>query len=72
MKLHRWLAVCAVLVACDSPTVPERLLTEVYDYRLLTPAPLVLRWPIDRGKRAGRIDQTVLRAVLPVAQRSRR
>ncbi len=46
MKLHRWLAVCAVLVACDSPTVPERLLTEVYDYRLLTPAPLVLRWPI--------------------------
>ncbi len=36
----------AVLAACDSPTVPERLLTEVYDYRLLTPEPRVLRWPI--------------------------
>lgn len=34
------------LCACDSPTVPERLLTEVYDYRLLAPDPLVMRWPI--------------------------
>jgi hypothetical protein len=34
------------LAACDSPTVPERLLTEVYDYRLLAPDPLVMRWPI--------------------------
>lgn len=35
-----------LLAACDSPTVPQRLLTEVYDYRLLTPQPRVLRWPL--------------------------
>jgi predicted Zn-dependent protease len=35
----------ALLSACDSPTVPERLLRDVYDYRLLTPEPRVLRWP---------------------------
>jgi hypothetical protein len=42
----RWLAMIALVAACDSPTVPQRLLTEVYDYRLLTPQPLVLRWPL--------------------------
>lgn len=31
--------------ACDSPTVPERFLRDVYDFRLITPDPLVLRWP---------------------------
>ena len=41
------LLLCAlVLGACDSPTVPERLLRDVYEYRLLTPAPKVLRWPV--------------------------
>jgi hypothetical protein len=48
MKLRAWMLMSAVLFgACDSPTVPERLLTEVYDYRLLfDPQPLVLRWPV--------------------------
>ena len=46
MKLRNWLLLTAILAACDSPTVPPRLLTEVYDYRLLTPAPRVLRWPL--------------------------
>jgi hypothetical protein len=46
MKLGKWLLLTAGLAACDSPTVPQRLLTEVYDYRLLTPAPRVLRWPL--------------------------
>jgi predicted Zn-dependent protease len=32
--------------ACDSVTVPARPSHQVYDYRLLTPAPRVLRWPI--------------------------
>jgi len=35
-----------LLAACDSPTVPERSLLEVYDFRLLTPAPEVIRWPV--------------------------
>jgi len=34
------------VVACDSPTVPERFLRDVYDFRALTPAPAVLRWPV--------------------------
>lgn len=34
-----------VLAACDSATVPERELQEVYDFRLLTFPPSVLRWP---------------------------
>jgi len=38
------LALC-VAAACDSPTVPERFLRDVYDFRLITPAPQVLRWP---------------------------
>lgn len=46
MRWRSLLLVAVVVGACDSPTVPERLLTEVYDYRLLTPQPLVLRWPI--------------------------
>jgi hypothetical protein len=46
MRLYQWLAITALVAACDSPTVPPRLLTEVYDYRLLTPEPLVLRWPL--------------------------
>ena len=38
------LMLCAA-AACDSPTVPERFLRDVYDFRLITPAPQVLRWP---------------------------
>ena len=36
----------ALLAACDSPTIPERLLRDVYDFRLITPAPKTMRWPI--------------------------
>lgn len=39
------LLACA-LAACDSPTVPERFLRDVYDFRLLTPSAKVLRWPV--------------------------
>jgi hypothetical protein len=46
MKLYRWLALVALIAACDSPSVPERLLTEVYDYRLRANGLQVLRWPI--------------------------
>lgn len=41
------LLVVAVLTgaACDVPTVPPRLASEVYDFRLGTTPPAVLRWP---------------------------
>lgn len=39
------LIACVFAAACDSPTVPERFLRDVYDFRLTTPEPLVLRWP---------------------------
>lgn len=40
------LALC-VLVACDSPTVPERFLRDVYDFRLIMPTDTqTLRWPV--------------------------
>lgn len=45
-QLRSLFALLLLVGACDSPTVPERLLTEVYDYRLLTPEPQVLRWPL--------------------------
>ena len=35
-----------LLIACDSTTVPERLASESYEYRLSTPALRVLRWPV--------------------------
>lgn len=38
------LVVCGLLAACDSPTVPERFLRDVYDFRLLTPEPVTFRW----------------------------
>lgn len=46
MKKQLIIAAAALLSACDSATVPERLLSEVYEYRLSTPAPRVLRWPL--------------------------
>ena len=46
MKLYKLFAIAALLAACDSPSVPERLLTEVYDYRLRANGLKVLRWPI--------------------------
>jgi predicted Zn-dependent protease len=36
---------CTVLAACDTPTVPQRFLRDVYDFRLLTPDPVTFRWP---------------------------
>ena len=40
------LTLAALLGACDGPTVPADSISDVYDYRLLlTPQPLVLRWP---------------------------
>lgn len=44
MKKHI-LLLCLLAAACDSPTVPERFLRDVYDFRLLTPEPLTFRWP---------------------------
>ena len=35
-----------LLTACDLPLVPERTTADVYDFRLLTPEPVVLRWPL--------------------------
>lgn len=35
----------ALLAACDTPTVPQRFLRDVYDFRLLTPDPVTFRWP---------------------------
>jgi hypothetical protein len=40
------IGVAVLLASCDSATVPERLLSEVYEYRLSTPALRVLRWPV--------------------------
>lgn len=37
--------VLLMAVACDAPTVPERFLRDVYDFRLQTPARRTLRWP---------------------------
>jgi hypothetical protein len=45
MRLYRLCALLVLVGACDSPTVPERLLTEVYDYRLPGAGLQVLRWP---------------------------
>lgn len=39
------LAASGILAACESVTVPERASIEVYDFRLLTTPPSVLRWP---------------------------
>jgi predicted Zn-dependent protease len=44
--MKKLLLACALVAACDSPTVPERSLFEVYEFRLLTPAPKVMRWPL--------------------------
>ncbi|HEX6067029.1 MAG TPA: hypothetical protein VFZ04_22490 [Longimicrobiales bacterium] len=46
MRVYRLLALAALISACDSPSVPERLLTDVYDYRLRADGLKVLRWPI--------------------------
>ena len=45
------IAAITLLSACDSATVPERSLNEVYEYRLSTPAPRVLRWPVGTSVR---------------------
>lgn len=38
---------CVVAAACDSPTVPERFLRDVYDFRLIMPTDTqTLRWPV--------------------------
>ena len=43
--MRKLLFLCILATACDSPTVPERFLRDVYDFRLRTPALRVLRWP---------------------------
>ena len=62
-------ALCTA-AACDSPTVPERFLRDVYDFRLITPSPQVLRWPTGTKVRVftvtdqnGTIDQYLQDAV---------
>lgn len=44
--MKKLLLFCLLLCACDAPTVPERLRQDVYDFRLITPAPKVLHWPV--------------------------
>lgn len=44
--MRMFVLVACLLAACDSPTVPERLLRDIYDFRLITPEPVVLRWPV--------------------------
>lgn len=44
--MKRILLLCLLAAACDSPTVPQRLLRDIYEFRALTPEPEVLRWPI--------------------------
>lgn len=44
--MRKLFCACLLLAACDSPTVPERFLRDVYDFRLITPVPQVLRWPV--------------------------
>jgi predicted Zn-dependent protease len=44
MKKLVWV-ICAFAAACDSPTVPERFLRDVYDFRLIMPTDTqTLRW----------------------------
>lgn len=33
------------LAACDSPTIPPASISDIYDFRLVTTPPQVLRWP---------------------------
>jgi predicted Zn-dependent protease len=33
------------LAACDSPTIPPASIADIYDFRLMTTPPQVLRWP---------------------------
>jgi predicted Zn-dependent protease len=44
--MNKLLILALALAACDSPTVPERLLRDVYDFRVRTPEPMVMRWEI--------------------------
>jgi predicted Zn-dependent protease len=44
--MKKLLVLALALAACDSPTVPERLLRDVYDFRVRTPEPMVMRWEI--------------------------
>jgi predicted Zn-dependent protease len=46
--MKKLLVLALALAACDSPTVPERLLRDVYDFRVRTPEPQVMRWEIGR------------------------
>ncbi len=44
MRRHLWL-LATLLAACSSPTIPGRDAGLVYEFRLTTQPPLVLRWP---------------------------
>jgi predicted Zn-dependent protease len=39
------LAAAAALVACEGPTIPPRVESEIYPFHLATSPPSVLRWP---------------------------
>lgn len=45
MKIRILAIACLLMSGCDTPTVPERFLRDVYEFRLLTPDPQVMRWP---------------------------
>lgn len=54
--MKKLLLVALALGACDSPTVPERLLRDVYEFRIRTPEPQVLRWEIGQTVRVFVVD----------------
>lgn len=45
MLLLPVLGILIFSVACEGPTVPPKLIDEIYDFRLATDPPSVLRWP---------------------------
>lgn len=45
MKRLSVMLVLLGIVACDGPTIPPVTRAEIYDFRLLTDPPSVLRWP---------------------------
>lgn len=47
MRMRQALLCALALGACETPTVPERFLRDVYEFRLLTPSPKTLRWPLN-------------------------
>ncbi|HEY0810218.1 MAG TPA: hypothetical protein VGD49_08655 [Longimicrobiales bacterium] len=46
--MKKLFALTLVLLACESPTIPDRIAQDVYRYELPTPALRVLRWPVGK------------------------